>query len=142
MLDSLDSPAQASTAASTPCGPAPTCKDIHVESSAHVQRDGSKVSELLFDVDHEDAIFDLKDGLRAWVVQHNVTHRCLSDLLQLLRKSPGMSDLSKCAATLMRTPRVCEGVSQMGSGHHRHLGLTSGLKHVCNKEGASPKSSS
>ncbi|XP_064468847.1 uncharacterized protein LOC135383219 [Ornithodoros turicata] len=73
---------------------------------------------------------NLTSDLAEWAQEFFVTHKCLTGLLHKLRNQPSLSYLPRCAKTILKTPRRCTGIAEIGGGKYCHFGVASGLQHV------------
>lgn len=68
----------------------------------------------------------LADELKICFIKHGVTHKCVNDLLEILRKH---HDLPKDARTLLGTP-VTIATKNLADGQYIHFGIRCGLEHL------------
>ena len=68
---------------------------------------------------------DFPNEIRQWVLQYNIAHNAVSDLLKILQ--PHHPSLPRDARTLMQTPRQCPVKNLKCGGQYTHVGLEFGL---------------
>ena len=87
-------------------------------------QDGGGPSESSSE-DEQNAEEDIKDELKSWAVEFNITQNALSNLLKILKQHHCHSHLPADARTLMRTPKTVE-TKTVEPGNYVHLGFESG----------------
>jgi len=88
------------------------------ELSLNVSHSSSESDEWL----HVEDVVDLKDSLRGWANENNVTLSAVSKLLHILNKHSCFSTLPVDARTLLKTPIIVK-VKSVPPGEYHHFGL-------------------
>jgi len=92
----------------------------------------SDSSDTDFFQDKDDFIFDFKQSLKLWSLEHNIPINALSSLLLLLKQTGKHTDLPVDGRTLLATPKsLNSNVIKCGSGEMIYFGIQKSLTKVC-----------
>lgn len=92
-----------------------SCTDITAEDERLLQ-----LTKLIDDPENK----DIKTAIKEWSVRHNITHRALKDLLQIMRLQYNDKRLPADPRTILDTPQdIGKSCVEMAGGKYWHFGL-------------------
>lgn len=74
----------------------------------------------------ETVVYDIRDDLKQWALEHNVTGMAIGDLLKILKRQHGFNFLPTDHRTLLN-PQITFVKKNIGNGQYCHFGLQNNI---------------